>query len=531
MTPDGAEHKTAAWTVRDVPLGGSTLSRALQENPQLNGWLLNRPGTADAWRTRVTALQSSAQTSDWLTPLAPAFAATGMAADRLGQAAAHGVVVTTGQQPGLFGGPAYTWSKALSALAMADQLQLLTGVPVAPVFWAASDDADWVEAATTYFATSAGLDIVSLVGPATEGIAMADVPLGPMDHARTALRAAAGSIVHPSILDLVEHAYVPHATIGTAFVQLMRGLLEPLGIAVLDAAHPAVRAAADTHLRLALQHSPAIANALTVRTNAIIAAGFTPQVDVMDDLSLVFHTQTDASGTHRVRSRVPVDSAGKTRREAMRGTLGANVLLRPVIERALLPSVAYHAGPGELGYFAQVSPIAETLGMPVPLVVPRWSGEIIETGAEQRADLLGIDDAMLRDPHAAENHVARQAIAVEVRDAMERLQLVVETQVRAMADTVVGDDTGVSATVVDGLKADLVRRLQRFDRRVTASVKRKEAGLMREVAAVRAALRPMGKSPERVLNLIPMLVRYGPDILTAMYRSANHYAARLVHGK
>lgn len=531
MTPDDVEHDTAAWTVRDVLLGGSPLSCALQDQPQLNGWLAHRPTNAEDWRERVAAVQESARATDWLTPLAPALAATGKAADRLGQAAAHGVVVTTGQQPGLFGGPAYTWSKALSALAMADQLQALTGVPVAPIFWAASDDADWVEAATTYFATSHGLDMVSLVGPASEGIAMADVPLGPMDRARQALRAASGSLAHPSILALVENAYVAHATIGTAFVQLMRGMLEPLGICVLDAAHPAVRAAADVHLRLALQQASAIADALTARTNAISAAGFTPQVDVMDDLSLVFHTQTDSSGTQRVRARVPIALAGQTRREAMPGTLGANVLLRPVIERALLPTVAYHAGPGELGYFAQVGPIAQTLGMDVPVVVPRWSGEVIVTDAERRAERLGIGEDMLRDPHAAETRVARQAIAIEAQDAIERLQLAIETQVRAVAEAVVGDETGVSAAVVDGLKADLSRRMQRFDRRVTASVKRKEVELMRDVAAVRAALRPLGKSPERVLNLLPMFVRYGPDILHAMSRSANHYAARLVHGE
>ncbi len=42
-------------------------------------------------------------------------------------AAGRGVVVTTGQQPGLFGGPIYTWSKALSALTLADEIEAATG--------------------------------------------------------------------------------------------------------------------------------------------------------------------------------------------------------------------------------------------------------------------------------------------------------------------------------------------------------------------------------------------------------------------
>jgi uncharacterized protein YllA (UPF0747 family) len=77
----------------------------------------------------------------WLYVLRPAFAASGAAAARLERVAAgRGIVVTTGQQPGLFGGPIYTWSKALSALTLADEIEATTGIPAAPVFWAANDD-------------------------------------------------------------------------------------------------------------------------------------------------------------------------------------------------------------------------------------------------------------------------------------------------------------------------------------------------------------------------------------------------------
>jgi hypothetical protein len=43
--------------------------------------------------------------------------------------------------------------------------------------------------------------------------------------------------------------------------------------------------------------------------------------------------------------------------------LSPNVLLRPVIERALFPTVAYVAGPGEFAYFAQVQAVASALSV------------------------------------------------------------------------------------------------------------------------------------------------------------------------
>lgn len=530
VTTENAVRDT--WSLRSVPLGGSPLSQALQHDPALNGWLAARPRTKAEWIARVEQVRAHSQGRDWLTPLAPAIAATGRAAERLGRAAAQGVVVTTGQQPGLFGGPAYTFSKALSALGMADVLEAESGVPVAPIFWAASDDADWAEAAITHIVTSRGLETLSLQGPPTDGIAMADVPLGQMHEALQAFRLACGSVAHESVLRMLEQAYVPHATVGEAYVQLLRGLLEPLGIAVLDAAHPALRHAADPFLRRALQHSPALVDALGSRTSAITAAGFTAQVDVMDGLSPVFRTQAGTSGRERdrVRARVPVTDATRVVREADVGTLGANVLLRPVIERALLPTVAYHAGPGELAYFAQVSPIADVLGLETPLAVPRWSGELIDNRAERMRIELGLDDAMLRDPHAAESRVARESVDADVQDAIERLRIAVETQVRAVRETLTSDDPIVSPDVVAGLAKSLGLRLERFERRVIAGAKRREHALMRDVAFVRAALRPQGQSPERKLNLLPMIARFGPAILDAMRVEAHAYAERFVQG-
>src|SRR6476661_6994158 len=251
MTP-GAASATAqipavgdgAVRVRTVPLGGGALSRALRVEGEGDGidaaraWLTARPTSIDGWRARAQHVRASHATPDWFSALSPAFACSGAAAERLGRAAQHGVLVTTGQQPGLFGGPTYTWTQAIGALALADALEAHIGMPVAPVFWAATDDSDWAEAALTHLLASDGLRSISLPGPATEGISMADVPVGDVREAFDALRAVSGSAASASVLDEVASAYVPHATVGTAYLQLLRALLEPLGIAVIDASHP-----------------------------------------------------------------------------------------------------------------------------------------------------------------------------------------------------------------------------------------------------------------------------------------------------
>ena len=56
--------------------------------------------------------------------------------------------------------------------------------------------------------------------------------------------------------------------------------------------------------------------------------------------------------------------------------LSPNVLLRPVIESAILPTVAYVAGPGELRYLELTPPIYQRLRVPRQMPVARWSGRI-----------------------------------------------------------------------------------------------------------------------------------------------------------
>jgi bacillithiol biosynthesis cysteine-adding enzyme BshC len=512
--------------VRTVPLGGSALSRALQAG---HPWIPARPTDAASWARHAASVRAGAPPG-WLDALAPACAATGAAAERLARAAASGVVVTTGQQPGLFGGPLYTISKALTALALADALEAATGLPVAPVFWAATDDSDWQEAAVAHVVGKGGLDVLRLEGPPTEGMAMADVPLGPTGALLARLRLAAGSVAHPAWLALTERAYVAHATIGGAYVQFLRALLEPLGIAVLDAAHPALRAAADPLLRRALLQAGSVAAALSARTAAITAAGFEPQVDGRDDLTLVFRTRLRADGRTRARERVPLAAAAAAAREAEPGTLGANVLLRPVLERAVLPTVGYCAGPGEFAYFAQVTAVAEALGEAPPMPLPRWSGYPVPADALRLLDRLGVDEASLGAGEALATRLARGALDDQVADALERLQVAIDAQARALGDAVAQADALVPAAVVEGLRRDLQARLARAERRLLAAVKRRESGLLRDLAVARAWLRPLGGSPERVLSVVPLLARYGSQVLDAMRAAARTHAQALVTG-
>jgi len=174
-------------------LASNPLAAAVIDGTAPANWYERLPTNAESWRERVETVRSAAG-RDWLAKLAPGFEPTGKAKARLeASAEGRGVVVTTGQQPGLFGGPIYTLSKALSALAFADSLQRVTGIPVAPVFWAATDDTDFKEASGTVVSTIGGAQLLRIDHPETLGRTMASMPLGDVSAQLEVLIRAAGS--------------------------------------------------------------------------------------------------------------------------------------------------------------------------------------------------------------------------------------------------------------------------------------------------------------------------------------------------
>ncbi len=507
-----------AVDVRTNALGGSPLVRDLLAGVgAVRAWYPETPTTPAAWLARVNRVSRQ---DEWLDALWPAFDAHGEAAARLRRAAAAGVLVTTGQQPGLFGGPIYTWSKAVSALALADALQACCGIPVAPVFWAATDDSDQREARATWISVPGGATELSAPGTAPDGTILGAVPLGDLSDALARLTAATGAAVYPEALAAVTDAYRQGATSGGAYLALLRRVLEPLGIAVLDASHAAVRRAAFPTLRAALERAPEIAGALAARSAAITDAGFSPQVADVKGLSLVFAYEGST------KRRVPLVQARASAGTATADALGPNVLLRPIVESAILPTVAYMAGPGEMAYFAQVGPVAEALGLPVPLAVPRWSGTLIEphVGRLLRRRNAQADD--FRDPHEPERRLARAALPQGLPAAFGDLRAALAAGMERVEGAARPLD--MPPPPFQGALRSMAFKLDRLERRLGARAKRVEHEAMAELATVRGALYPNGVPQERALNFTPLLARYGPALLDAMRLAARQHADSLV---
>ena len=505
-------------SVTTEPLGGSPLAQLAIGGAGSAGWLVPRPMSPAAWRARADGARAAVDPG-WADALAPALGAGAtLVAD---VAARGGIVVTTGQQPGLLGGPLYTLHKALTARALAAAVTAETGVPAVAVFWAATDDADIAEARSTTLALAGGARRFS--GPAlgVEGEVMGQRTLGDVEEAVAAAIAAAGAEADATLSRALRAAYTQSKTVGGAYVELMRALLEPLGVPVLDAWHPALRRAASPHLRHALRGATAVTAAVHARDSALTAAGHALQVSEVAGLSLVFALRDG------VKERIPIADASARASAAPHDGLSANVLLRPVLEAQLMPTVAYVAGPGELAYFAQATAVAEALGVRAPLGVPRWSGTVIEPHVARMLERRALTPTELADSHAAETSRAFEQLDARARDAFDRLRAAADSEAAVLSAAL---PPGVPARSVEGMRQQLYHRIERMARRFTAAAKRGDTEMMRDLATVRGALCPNGGRQERSIAWFPYVARHGEALLGLLEDAMATHASALVRG-
>ncbi len=426
--------------------------------------------------------------------------------DRL--AAAPALVVTTGQQPGLFTGPLYTIYKALSAMALARRLERARGVPVVPVFWVAGDDHDFAEANHTAFITTTG-DVETIVlrerAPDAPLVTLAQERCGPeivaaLDRLREGTPATE---FKAGVLEWLQAAYRPEATLADAFAQALHALLGPRGLAVFKAYDvPAKRAAAPYVLR-------GLGTTLEDGLTPVFVEGRAGRDRLRADGDAFV---TRRSGERFTRAELERIAASEPER------LSPNVLLRPAVEAALFPTVAYAAGPGELEYLSKAAELCGVVGDGVvpPTAVPRWSGVLVEAKVDKIIERQRIAlDEFFGPPGALEARLVREALPADIADALALLRRHLEEDYGRFGTAVEKLDPTLKRTAENAAHGAL-NGTQDLEKKLIASLKRGNETLLAQVARARAGVAPLGEPQERALTLASFLIRYGPELLDGL---------------
>ena len=436
-----------------------------------------------------------------------------------------GLVVTTGQQPGLFCGPLYTLYKALSAIQLAGKLQADLGRVVIPVFWVASEDHDWEEVRRTYFVdrqdrlVDVALEAEEADGKAIHSVRLKENIVGLILQVSEVIGVTDFS---EDYLNLLRDSYQEGIDLGTAMTNVLLKLLGPRGLVVLDSNNPKLKSYSRDILLTELKSTEASENNLNRWSQSLIDSGYHLQVPLLNQaVNLFFKGPLGRERLYRSNGDFSLKKSHLTlsaqdiiqQLEEDQSSLSPNVLLRPIVEASALPVASYVAGPGELSYYAQIKPLYEHHSIDMPLVYPRHSATLIEKKIARKLTKfnLTLEDSNQKSQELFSS-IAQQELPVSINKTIDRWK---EEIVQA-SDKVITDikklDPTLEASVVKSRNTALAS-VKDLNHKIIRSFKRKNEETLKQIESIRMHLFPGGSRQERILNPFLYLARYGEQLI------------------
>ena len=306
-----------------------------------------------------------------------------------------------------------------------------------PVFWLATQDHDFAEVDHVWVFDADHQPVkIRMSGlPDAGSQPVGDIRLRdiPVEQLRSAL---AGLPFADDAIAMIERAYKPGETMGSAFARVIKELFEPYGLLVIDPMERGLRELAAPLMREAVERMPELIDALIARSKELAERGYHAQVLVDKTTSLAFLFQDgqrialrrsngEFTGLHQKLSTK--DLAGSA------ADLSPNALLRPVVQDYLLPTAAYIGGPAELAYLAQSQVLYGKLLNRQPVAFPRACFTLIDERSHKRMVRYGITptDLFGGEP-ALHDKVAARLVPERLRARLDQTKTAVASALDAL---------------------------------------------------------------------------------------------------
>jgi bacillithiol synthase len=439
------------------------------------------------------------------------------------------LALVTGQQVGLFGGPLFSILKALTAVRLAGEATQ-AGIDCVPVFWLATEDHDVEEVSSVSWPAADGT--LKKFHVAAQGVDQA--PVGALTFSgeiQSVVEEAAQTLDASNAAEALKQAYRPHENFGSSFAKLFARIFADFGVILLDGRDPELHRIARPIYRAAAEQAATIDRQLLERGKELEAAGYHQQVKVTPSSTPLFYMGKGSRvAVHRKvngdESEFIIGEERISRDELLRRIderpqdFSANVLLRPIVQDYLLPTLAYAGGAAEIAYFAQVAVVYKALLGRVSAVVPRFSATLIEAKPESFLLKYGLRvQDVFRGPEKLLEQLSERALPADLQAAFAKADAAIEKSVKEVQEALARLDP----TLVDAAGISISKMRYQIDK-IKAQAARAESSkrevLQRKAKLLSNLLYPNHGLQEREIAGIYFLAKY-PQLLQDLYASVD----------
>ena len=439
------------------------------------------------------------------------------------------VAVVTGQHAGLFGGPLFTLLKAITTIKLSRHISNKFNVVAVPVFWIDSEDHDWNEIRTSQLLNSElELKKISLSDrPESRDHAAGLIVLG--KEIIEAINALEETLpvteFTENLLVNIKKAYCQEATMAESFGKFLESILGHHGLIVYDSSDSSSKPLVTEIFANEVRNAGRTNRLVKEAGRLLEARGYHSQVIPTEGNLALFlldkkrvpirymkgdyfvgdKKETLESLNHKIKQRPELFSP--------------NVLLRPIVQDAIFPTVCYVAGPGELAYLAQLGSTYESFQIPMPIIYQRASATLIDANATRFINRyeIPIEQLQAHDERVLNNLIANllpASVENAFKETTDSINHSFEKLTRSLS-TIDNTLEGASHSTLNRIQDNL----NKLQGKTTQASKRKNEILRRQFLHARNQVFPEGKPQERSLGFIYFLNRYGPSLIDTLDES------------
>ena len=308
-----------------------------------------------------------------------------------------------------------------------------------------------------------------------------------------------------------------------AFGRWMESVLGPRGLVVYDSADPAAKRLVAGVFAREIEHAGETARLATDAGAAMEARGYTAQVTPQPGTVALFHLnsgreairlQGDSDGQRfEVGDRVETKAALLARVQQSPAEFSPNVLLRPIVQDTLFPTICYVAGPNELAYLGQLRGIYSAFGVPMPLMQQRATATLLDSNA---ARFITRHNVPLEQLRAQDESALNQLLESQLPPGVEASLQDVSRLLQERMDQLAASVTEIDATLEGAARSALGRMqddLKKLHGKIIQAAKRKDETLRRQFQHAQAQAFPGGDPQERAIGFVYGLNKYGPALV------------------
>lgn len=444
--------------------------------------------------------------------------------------------VVTGQQVGLYTGNMYTIYKTITAVKLTRNLkERFPQFNFVPVFWLESEDHDFEEANHANVLNKQN-ELIRIGFESDEQANEDDTsrrsskPVGStkLDEMVNSINEQLRSTLldtdfKEKLMNIVTSCYKEDNDFKTAFAQMINSLMGDYGVVFIDCSDPEIKKLLVPVFEKELRTSPKMCEDI-ITASAELEKHYDLQVKPKVINMFYVHNGNRLLIEPREGGRFALkNSKRRFENQEIFAALqenpelfSPNVVLRPICQDYLLPTIAYVGGPAEISYYAQLKPAYAHYELTMPVIYPRASVSIIEGKINKFLSSYNLNFENVFHRNLLVTKVVEKLSEVKVDDEISRFTDELNKVFYEMKNmTARVDQTLLNS--VDNMKEKLKQNIEILKGKLINAQAKKSEVMTSQIDKVTNNIFPKDNLQERVLNITYFINKYDISFIKKLY--------------